>query len=1123
MSLSKWVSNTPCISNLSDNNNKPAKVLGLHWQPGEDTLSYNACRLTQADSTKRQALSLVQRIFDPLKQQSLPRLELCGALLLCRLIVAVKDALRHKEVKPRTPGGDVENEDAVFGGRRALARTPPPSAPPVTSGIGVFQFGANGKEAQPPQQPICDPLDLLRTLGTRASDLVKRMNDQRHVDNTMRELGLRIVALHALVLKNVDKLQSSTTCSSSTGTQTTPKPSNNGAKRQRESPHLPTRKSSPKRQRGSNQKQSSKQLDRPASFRDETTPSGTVSHDKTPTAKKQLQWQQVGPKAKKKKIPREPRPDAIIIQPQGDLSYSDILKLVTRRQDDKLKEVSVNVNRIRKTVKGELLLELNGASKDNTSKLKEEISEVLGLQSGIRTVTQETCLEIRDLDSLASKEDIAAAISAEIRTVVDVCSIKSLRPAYAGTQLAVVCLPPAQAKALLQEGKVKVGWTRCRVRERSSQRRCYRCLEFGHLAARCTSVVDRSGQCLRCGANGHKALNLNHCAAAKDLLCQTVRECSIDVAVLSEPYRTPESTVCALDVTKKTALWSCGDPPVQLLDIRSETGFVRANVGGIWVYSVYLAPSLSLTEFSSILDLLVADARAILYFIGQQTATDQPAVPGWKRFRVDSLNTERFSDLLSGLNTEGSAEHMANDVMDQLDSICNATMTQRKHYGRHHRPVYWWNDNIADLRRECNHARRRYQRSRGRASFLQWQVIFRERRRVLKAAIRESKRQCFLELCDSADRDPWGRAYKIVVKKLGSSRQAPPSDPVQIKAIVEELFPRMEDLNYGSFLDSPEPQSDGSITEVTHEEIVAATRSTIAGRAPGPDSIPNSVLKLALTLRPEIFADLFTKCLSEGDQVSGAATWSCGQKSVQMLEKRCEKGVDTLDKPAFEQMMQGAETTGNATNRVDQLMTHLLRACDASMRKTSGASRQKAVYWWNSEIAEARRSSLRARRAYQRALRRDDTRQEAFQEDFRRKRRTLKILIKASKRQHFLDLCDQADADPWGMAYKLTMKRLHAFRPPSPSCPQLMGRIVEQLFPTQEPMATSFGERSRGSIEASFNLVTQEEIYGAARRIKSGKAPGPDGLPSSVIKLAMELQPNLFAEVFNTCLKEGKI
>ncbi|KAL7725173.1 hypothetical protein ACLKA6_017329 [Drosophila palustris] len=66
MSLSKWVSNTPCISNSSDNNNKPAKVLGLHWKHCKHCTSYNACLSTQADSTKRQVLSLVARIFDPL-------------------------------------------------------------------------------------------------------------------------------------------------------------------------------------------------------------------------------------------------------------------------------------------------------------------------------------------------------------------------------------------------------------------------------------------------------------------------------------------------------------------------------------------------------------------------------------------------------------------------------------------------------------------------------------------------------------------------------------------------------------------------------------------------------------------------------------------------------------------------------------------------------------------------------------------------------------------------------------------------------------------------------------------------------------------------------------------------
>ncbi|KAL7740059.1 hypothetical protein ACLKA6_000849 [Drosophila palustris] len=94
------------------------------------------------------------------------------------------------------------------------------------------------------------------------------------------------------------------------------------------------------------------------------------------------------------------------------------------------------------------------------------------------------------------------------------------------------------------------------------------------------------------------------------------------------------------------------------------------------------------------------------------------------------------------------------------------------------------------------------------------------------------------------------------------------------------------------------------------------------------------------------------------------------------------------------------------------------------------------------------------------------------------------------------------------MAYKLTMKRLHAFRPPSPSCPHLGGKIVEQLFPSQEPIDTNGGE----NMDATFDPVIQEEIHSAARPIKPGKAPGPDGLPSIVIKMAMEPSPALLEE-----------
>jgi len=46
--------------------NCTAKVLGIHWDPEEDMLSYKVCLTTNPHNTKRQVLSDVARIFDPL-------------------------------------------------------------------------------------------------------------------------------------------------------------------------------------------------------------------------------------------------------------------------------------------------------------------------------------------------------------------------------------------------------------------------------------------------------------------------------------------------------------------------------------------------------------------------------------------------------------------------------------------------------------------------------------------------------------------------------------------------------------------------------------------------------------------------------------------------------------------------------------------------------------------------------------------------------------------------------------------------------------------------------------------------------------------------------------------------
>ncbi|XP_070141570.1 uncharacterized protein [Drosophila kikkawai] len=104
-------------------------------------------------------------------------------------------------------------------------------------------------------------------------------------------------------------------------------------------------------------------------------------------------------------------------------------------------------------------------------------------------------------------------------------------------------------------------------------------------------------------------INLNHCAAAQDLLSQTVRESGAELAVLGEPYRGGRNHNWAVDRSGKAALWVCGNTPLRLENVLADKGFVRAKAGGWWVYSIYLAPSLSLAEFAVILDRLAADAR----------------------------------------------------------------------------------------------------------------------------------------------------------------------------------------------------------------------------------------------------------------------------------------------------------------------------------------------------------------------------------------------------------------------------------------------------------------------------------------------------------------------------------
>ncbi|XP_046978118.1 uncharacterized protein LOC124543840 [Vanessa cardui] len=124
------------------------------------------------------------------------------------------------------------------------------------------------------------------------------------------------------------------------------------------------------------------------------------------------------------------------------------------------------------------------------------------------------CAELRvlDLDDSATVEEVVASVAE-----AGGCTTGAIKPGIlarhsSGTGSLWVSCPVAAAKKIVAVGRVRVGWVSARVLLLESRPlRCYRCLEGGHMGAKCDRGVDRSRLCYRCGQPDHRA---RECTAA---------------------------------------------------------------------------------------------------------------------------------------------------------------------------------------------------------------------------------------------------------------------------------------------------------------------------------------------------------------------------------------------------------------------------------------------------------------------------------------------------------------------------------------------------------------------------------------------------------------------------------
>lgn len=210
-------------------------------------------------------------------------------------------------------------------------------------------------------------------------------------------------------------------------------------------------------------------------------------------------------KAKKKEERRKPsvkiKGEAITIK-APNLSYAEVIKEM--KEKIKPEEVGVNIRNIRRTRDGDLLIQMEKGT-GQAEKLENAIRQSLGEKVQVKTLEDKVTLELKDMEETTVAKDIVQGLMRVTKTEdpLDI-KVKKIRSAYGGTKQALVEIPSHLAITILKETRVRIGWVMCKVRKKEAPKRCFRCLENGHMARVCQGK-DRSKACMKCGIDGHKA------------------------------------------------------------------------------------------------------------------------------------------------------------------------------------------------------------------------------------------------------------------------------------------------------------------------------------------------------------------------------------------------------------------------------------------------------------------------------------------------------------------------------------------------------------------------------------------------------------------------------------------
>lgn len=309
-------------------------------------------------------------------------------------------------------------------------------------------------------------------------------------------------------------------------------------------------------------------------------------------------------------------------------------------------------------------------------------------------------------------------------------------------------------------------------------------------------------------------------------------------------------------------------------------------------------------------DETMSDHQYVFYNLRATVSNTQIVRNGWSWKKLD---TDKLDIFITETEIPSTicAEISAMELSGTLKNACNSCMPIGSYkWGK--KPCYWWTQAIADIRSECMRCRRKLRKLRLQNEDCVLKLEeYKDLRRKLKIEIRKSKENGWSELCNQVESDPWGTPYKLVTKKLVGRRPITGiTIPGRLNHIVDTLFPTHQPTIW------PVTELDGEVPKITLTELESIGASLPTNKAPGPDGVPDMILKRIIAKKPDLILGTLNLCLAQG---LFPKSWK--EAKLVLLQK----GNKPLEQPSSYRPICLINTIGKLLERVikRRLETHL--------------------------------------------------------------------------------------------------------------------------------------------------------------------------------------------------------